>query len=1354
MNSMKRFIACLMLLTMCFTTFSVEAAIEKITTDTSIPNWTVTSSYVESETYIDNEIKASGNGSLKLVNYSVATNSNMQLRADTTVSVQKGSTYEIVFDAKLVNGNNVWFKFDWAQTHNLAPIAKSYDWTEYKFSYTPSASGIMYLRFGVSDKTEGLWLDNIKLYDKADKSKTNLVQNGDFEAVVLSEVSNLENFYISKGEITVDGDVSEWGDIPMNEIPRVQSCNGEPTPDEPNRGYIRYMFDDKYLYLDIKAEDNIHYPIRTANYWTSDGVQLAVAMPTDGTAKQIGATYFDAEDETTVYGFSDVLAAGNRDGNITRYEMAVPWTIITAKGVPDKFLFNMLINNNDGAGRDYCLEIAPGISQFKSLAQAQRTCTLRTVGDISYSMSELASNYETNVEQNAEIYFANNANETKTIQIICDRLNLNKTISVPANDTYTFGFTSAIDSISEEVVTFKFKTDGVEDIYTKVLTHKPNKNDYLMLREKAIEYKAELSGLMLECDKKGIATDYEAVNYAVISRFIDYMENEANHGEYGQIDEYRKTLTRLYEEAKTNLNAYLNGQKTPINVPKYITGDIEKDGVSLKATTFDGNKQGERPVFFVGFCPNTGALDEEHPFFSALGANYTTYGYDISKVLRPVEEAGLDGWNTTVSNNGTAVYTVSNEEKAEGNYSLKITNNRGVVMNSIKYLQREIKVKPNTTYEYGLKAKGINANELWFSVDGWSTSDTSNKKYLEGTFDWTDYSYEFTTRNEQKMLNFFILCGDITTAAYLDEIYVREKGTEENLVSNGGFEVISNEMSELNVEAAKEGWYLDYSEISAWEERLENAEKNNVLVGAGVNLHYLPDFIKNSDPAITSTGLGFLPYAAEHPTAKKAIELSVRAFLSKTKDYKSLFDICVCNEPVMRTDLGTYYIPEWQEYIKGLYGTIEKLNEVYDSDYNSFEEVAMSAAVKDDALSQDWVTFNDMVFTRFHRWIVGVVKDVAPDIMATTKVMDYFNYRYDVQITKGSNYELVADVLDLNSNDAFSYYGDADYPLTLKMGWYDFQSSVKDSPVWNMEDHIIADEKEIVYEDERVSYVAADIWNGAVHGRAGTSIWIYDTSDLAMPWNTLGRTYYGTNFALRPAELAGVGKTALDLNRLSDEIVAIQKEERKTAVVYSRTSLIHNDNYMKVTGAAYENLLYNGQKVGFVTDTDYTDLEKYKLIVVPEATHISKEMLESLLNYCRNGGRLVIIGDGSLKKDGYRKDHDEKTVEEIYNLATVVSAESSKAAIRNAVDSLKLNDVVLVDTETGETVDMVEWSCAEYNDKYIVNILNYEWEKEKIVKIVYKGSEINSFIERRNETNYEKTITVTPFEPILIEFSK
>jgi len=67
---------------------------------------------------------------------------------------------------------------------------------------------------------------------------------------------------------------------------------------------------------------------------------------------------------------------------------------------------------------------------------------------------------------------------------------------------------------------------------------------------------------------------------------------------------------------------------------------------------------------------------------------------------------------------------------------------------------------------------------------------------------------------------------------------------------------------------------------------------------------------------------------------------------------------------------------------------------------------------------------------------------------------------------------------------------------------------------------------------------------------------------------------------------------------------------------------------------------------------------------------------------------------------------------------------------------------------------MVEWSCAEYNDKYIVNILNYEWEKEKIVKIVYKGSEINSFIERRNETNYEKTITVTPFEPILIEFSK
>jgi len=75
-----------------------------------------------------------------------------------------------------------------------------------------------------------------------------------------------------------------------------------------------------------------------------------------------------------------------------------------------------------------------------------------------------------------------------------------------------------------------------------------------------------------------------------------------------------------------------------------------------------------------------------------------------------------------------------------------------------------------------------------------------------------------------------------------------------------------------------------------------------------------------------------------------------------------------------------------------------------------------------------------------------------------------------------------------------------------------------------------------------------------------------------------------------------------------------------------------------------------------------------------------------------------------LKKSEYDKPHDAETIEYIYAKALI------EGSIYDKIEALGLSDVVLVNAETGERIDNVEWSYAEYNGKMVVNAVNYDKE--------------------------------------------
>ena len=145
---------------------------------------------------------------------------------------------------------------------------------------------------------------------------------------------------------------------------------------------IKMVIRKNALLLRIEATDNIHcQPYKAEESWKGDNVQCALSIPGQSSLWEIGFTRLaDGKPEVWVWmapsGFSCEKTAAKikltteRDEirKITVYQAEIPFESI---GLSERigrrgFLFNLLINDNDGKGRDNTISIAPGIAEGKS----------------------------------------------------------------------------------------------------------------------------------------------------------------------------------------------------------------------------------------------------------------------------------------------------------------------------------------------------------------------------------------------------------------------------------------------------------------------------------------------------------------------------------------------------------------------------------------------------------------------------------------------------------------------------------------------------------------------------------------------------------------------------------------------------------------------------------------------------------------------------------------------------------------------------------------------------------------------------------------------------------------------------
>lgn len=481
--------------------------------------------------------------------------------------------------------------------------------------------------------------------------------------------------------------------------------------------------------------------------------------------------------------------------------------------------------------------------------------------------------------------------------------------------------------------------------------------------------------------------------------------------------------------------------------------------------------------------------------------------------------------------------------------------------------------------------------------------------------------------------------------------------------------------------------------------------------------HYFPKWIIDEHPDMRQT-----PESAKqiledvninHPVYIETVSNWINSIVPIVKDCPGLFSFCITNEPGYEfSGRDSYSRPLWTAYLEKKHGTIQVLNKRYGTSYGSFEEVPVPERAfpnEESALPAyyDWVRFNQQNVANWHRWMNDLVKRNAPNIPTHVKyVMDHFDPRPQAERThggvlaKGIDPEIISEFTDLAGTDTVAFIGSDQgrysFPWQRTELTYDFMHSIRRRPVIDTELHFIIDGHPA--ESIPAEHLRLVLWLGALHNRTAFANWI---------WTEPGGFSTSGSVKLRPASLFGASEAILDLNRLAEEIRAVNEAPANVALLYSPTLLFWQESYPRTLIDLYTALSFAGHKVTFISEKQLAERnypEQVKMLFLPRATHVSDETVSNLQRFAGGGGKLVPVGEGNLAFNEYNQPR------EGVSLPSPIQISATPEQATGAIKSVMTGDLplppVLIDKNTNTQAWGVEYRVVRKNNSELISVVN------------------------------------------------
>lgn len=536
----------------------------------------------------------------------------------------------------------------------------------------------------------------------------------------------------------------------------------------------------------------------------------------------------------------------------------------------------------------------------------------------------------------------------------------------------------------------------------------------------------------------------------------------------------------------------------------------------------------------------------------------------------------------------------------------------------------------------------------------------------------------------------------------------------------------------------------DLGAVNEFVKLLDRGQQAGVAVNLLISPHYMPGWVYEQHPEVGDVDGGFLRYDIDAPATRQVLEAYLKAIIPVLRGHPALHSICLSNEPVyVSAPKSAYNLAKWHAWLSERHGTIAQLNRAWGTTFAGFDAVPLHASddLKASPELYDWVSFNNQRFAAWHRWMADLIHSMAPEIPVHAKIMNLPFSRNTLNL--GNDPEQFCDLSQIAGNDAFNGYLHED---TAEFGnqwrgeyqWYDLLRSMRGQPVFNSENHVVADRN---WRPVPGSHMRNLVWEGALHGLGASTVWVWE------------RTYdnksdFAGSIMHRPALCDAHGRAALDLMRLAPEMVALQDAPARVAILYSICNQVWNPNYMTELGSAYQTLTYLGEKVDFITGGQLAagQGKQYRVLVAPGVTNLEAPAWRALKDFARLPGRtLVTSGPKALAADEYNRPHGTPGPK-----AVNVPSATDETRLRTALTAALGDDcpVRLLDAATVAAPHGVGWRWARDGNRWLVDVCNFTRQPVRLRVEVRGARQLTNLFTARPVTG---TFELGMMESVLIE---
>jgi hypothetical protein len=526
------------------------------------------------------------------------------------------------------------------------------------------------------------------------------------------------------------------------------------------------------------------------------------------------------------------------------------------------------------------------------------------------------------------------------------------------------------------------------------------------------------------------------------------------------------------------------------------------------------------------------------------------------------------------------------------------------------------------------------------------------------------------------------------------------------------------------------------------------------MVDVILSLHVLPDWIAAEAPGMHDVvGGGYNNYNVDHPKVRAFLKRWIDTLIPAIKEKPGLLSACLTNEPMYgNSGRDQFSRPAWIAFLKKQHNTIQILNELYQKNYKTFDDVPVPPLPK--AISElpktvpglraycDWMMFNNKNFADFHRWVHDNVKRNTLNVRTHAKVMPLIFDRST--IFAGIDPELITNITDLAGNDTFGKWvwtpgGEYVFHWQEEMAWYEMLYSFGGKPVFNSENHLIDTDLPPVHIP--TGYTQTEVWQSALHHLWTSVVWTWEVFP----------PYESATIYRRPANIYAIGQATFDLNRLAQEALAVTNQPAQIAILYSMNSVFWSEDCASLLAPVFVAGSFLGQPVTFVSERQLAEgklPKNIKWVILPHATHVGKTTVKALDGFVANGGRVIRIGDQCLGWDEYhRKISLPAWVEKAPLISLPANEKQISARLRPVLEKDGLKIVSLIDLRINKPAWGVEYRVVPYGKKILVPLLNF-LNKQLTVRLEVKGAAVDLLT---GEPVDLSKIELAPVTPRLLE---